>query len=108
MPRRVGPVPGYEHVLLGQMDGLSPRCAAGVLFCLRSLEDYNPDRIDRCAVGFGEETYAMFIPNCPAWRLAVTVRSELDGPFAYRHGLVPDTWQRCTEAIRVAREQFGM
>lgn len=109
MSRKVGPVSDYRHLVLAQVGALSAVCAADVLFLVEQLETEDPDPSDDCGeLDRSLSIYACRLPDCPDWRLVVSIPARNSQAECLVHGLVSSGTAHCMAAYNMAASQLKL
>lgn len=109
MKRQVTPVESYKDAVLTQVRDLSAECAADLFFFVELLQAEDPDVSDDCGeLDRAFSVYACSLPNCPAWRLVVTISSRDRQADCLVHGLVRAGEGHCTAAYTLAAQQLKL
>ncbi len=109
MKRTVGPVGDYRHLVLAQVGALSAECAADVLFLVEQLETEDPDPSHDCGeLDRSYSVYACQLPDCPKWRLVVSIQARNPQAECLVHGLVSSGVGQCTAAYNLAATQLHL
>lgn len=107
--RTVREAPGHEHDLLASIRRLSRACKEGVFLLEEELESNDPDLSERCGLlADRHEVYAIRIPGCRGYRLAVSIdlKSTKPPPVTI-HGAI-QSQEACAVAGRLATAQLGL
>ena len=101
--REVTVAPRHEEDVLETIRPLSMQCREGVLMVEEELEANDPDIDERCGLLADRfEVYAVRIPGCRGFRLAVSMDLRSGSPpAAALHGAVPAR-RACDAARRLA------
>lgn len=105
---QVGPVEGYEDMVLGMIRSLEADCSAECQFAFSYLHKHDPDPNHYC----GEMNrqwllYAMKMESCEAWRFVVSIPTDMSIP-CFIHGLVPSGGDFRQIAFNLAAPQLGV